>query len=145
MVKKTKKPDYQNKIAELEESYKRVLADYHNLERRQKEAQSDLVKMANATLIEKLLLVLDSLVLAQNHLKDKGLKIVIDQFEKILASEGLEKIKSDDQEFDPILMDCVEVVSGKHNVVVSTSEVGFTLYGKVLRPAKVKVGNSSNQ
>jgi molecular chaperone GrpE (heat shock protein) len=79
MVKKVSQK-YEEKIIELEEKYKRVLADYQNQERRHKEGQSQLIKMANATLIEKLLINIDSLELAQKHLQDKGLQIVIDQF-----------------------------------------------------------------
>ncbi len=145
MVKKTKNQDLLNKISELEESYKRVLADYHNQERRHKESQSEIIQMANASLIEKMLLVLDAIELAQSHLKDKGLNMVIDQFEKTLKSEGVEKIDTKNKEFDPMTMDCVEVVPGKNNYVVSLSAEGYMLHNKVLRPAKVRVGNTSNQ
>ena len=60
MVKKTPTPSKEvialnAKIAELEENYKRVLADYQNQERRFKEVQSQFIKYANATLLEKIL------------------------------------------------------------------------------------------
>ena len=146
MVKKTKKQDknlegLQNKIQELEENYKRVLADYQNQERRHKEMESQIVKFAQATLIEKILLSLDSLQMAQSHLQDKGLQIVIDQFLKTLESEGLKNIDTDNQTFDPNTMDCLELTSGKKDQVIETVSKGYYLFDKVLRPAKVKVGN----
>lgn len=139
MVRKQSK--HQDKIHELEENYKRVLADYKNQERRFKEGQNQVIKMANATLIEKLLLSLDALELAQKHLKDKGLQMVIDQFTATLSQEGLSPIETDHNLFDPILMDCVEVVPGKKDRVIETVNKGYYLFDKVLRPAKVKVGS----
>ena len=150
MVKKTKKQNIdiealQGKIQELEESYKRVLADYQNQERRHKELESQVVKFAQASLVEKILVSLDSLEMAQSHLKDKGLQMVIDQLTKTLEAEGLTVIESQDKTFDPNTMDCLDLVSGEKDLVVETVSKGYLLFDKVLRPAKVKVGNGDQQ
>lgn len=134
-----------DQIAELEQNYKRVLADYHNQDRRHKESQSQMILMANATLIEKLLTPLDSLELANTHLKDQGLKMIIDQFQSLLSQEGLEEIKSDQKTFDPLTMDCVEIVPGPKDHVLSTLTKGYYLSGKVIRPARVKVGSGEDK
>jgi molecular chaperone GrpE (heat shock protein) len=131
------------KNVELENNYKRVLADYQNQERRFKEVQGQFVKYANAALLEKILLNLDSLEMAQRHLHDAGLEIVINQFQETLRNEGLQLIESDNQPFDPLTMDCIEVVSGEKDHVVETLAKGYLLFDKVLRPAKVKVGSGS--
>ncbi|EKD52750.1 MAG: Protein grpE [uncultured bacterium] len=131
-----------SRIEELENNYKRVLADYQNLERRHKEQESTLIKLASASLIERLLLDIDALEMAQTHLKDRGLQIVIDQFMSTLSQEGLSQIKSDGQDFDPMTMDCTEVVPGKKDKVMETVSPGYFLFDKVLRPAKVKVGSA---
>lgn len=148
MVKKIKKnlksEELITKLTEAENNYKRVLADYQNQERRFKESQSQIISMANATLIEKILPTLDSLELAQSHLNDKGLKMVINQFLTTLKQEGLEEIISDNQEFDPINMDCTEIVPGPKNIVMETTNKGYLLSGKVIRPAKTKVGSGEN-
>ncbi|HCQ31334.1 TPA: nucleotide exchange factor GrpE [Candidatus Collierbacteria bacterium] len=147
MVKKTslKKTEefveLKSRIEELENNYKRVLADYQNQQRRYKEQESTLIKMASASLIEKLLLNMDALEMAQAHLKDPGLKIIIDQFNSTLSQEGLSLIESDRKEFDPLIMDCTEVVPGKKDKVIETVSRGYYLFDKVLRPAKVKVGS----
>jgi len=151
MVKKTKqdtKVDPQiavltQKVAEAESNYLRVLADYQNQERRRKDQEVQIVKMANASLIEKILFVVDSLKLAQTHLQDKGLTMILDQFIKILESEGLKKIETENLPFDPITMDCSEIVSGQKDLVVENVSDGYLLFDKVLRPAKVKVGNGA--
>lgn len=142
MVKKTSSTiKLKETIAELEANYKRVLADYHNQDRRHKESQSQIVAFANATLIEKLLNPLDSLDLANTHLKDEGLKMIIKQFFSLLSQEGVEEIVSDHQDFDPLIMDCVEIVPGHKDKVIKTLTKGYYLSGKVLRPARVKVGS----
>jgi len=128
------------KIAELEEKWKRAIADYKNLERRVNEQQQAFVKFANAVLIEKLLDAVDDLDRASGHLKDAGLNLVVRRFKDILKSEGVEEIETKMREFDPNLMECIEIVSGEKNKVVKVDATGYTLNGKILRPAKVLVG-----
>lgn len=146
MVKKQKTntttQDLQNQISNLEQNYKRVLADYQNQERRHKEMEVQVVKFAQASLIEKILLSLDSLEVAQSHLKDQGLQIVIDQLAKTLESEGLKAIDTDGAVFDPTTMDCLELTDGPKDKVIETISKGYYLFDKVLRPAKVKVGTN---
>ncbi len=151
MVKKTKNQNYEKEIealnlkaVELEQNYRRALADYQNQERRHKELELQVVKFAQATLIEKILLSLDSLEMAQSHLKDKGLQMVIDQFSKTLEGEGLKVVETSGIAFDPNTMDCLELVTGDKDQVIETVSKGFLLYDKVLRPAKVKVGNGDS-
>jgi molecular chaperone GrpE len=132
---------YKTLASVSEEKYLRTLADYQNQDRRFKEAQSQIVKFANATLIEKILLNIDSLELAQSHIKDAGLDMVIKQLQETLKTEGLQLIESDDKPFDPLTMDCIEVVPGKKDQVITTLTKGYFLFDKVLRPAKVKVGS----
>ncbi len=67
--------------------------------------------------------------------------MILDQFTKILESEGLKKIETENKEFDPATMDCSETVEGEKNKVIESISDGYYLYEKVLRPAKVKVGN----
>lgn len=131
----------EDRLAATEEKLQRTLADYQNQERRHREMSASLIKMASAKLIEKLLLNLDALQLAQAHLNDKGLQMVIDQFIQTFSGEGLSEIDSDGKDFDPIVMDCVETVSGEKDKVVETVSKGYFLFDKVLRPAKVKVGS----
>jgi len=142
MVKKTQttKSSYQ----ELENKYRRALADYQNQERRHQEMSSAFIKMANAALIEKLLLNLDALQLAQTHLKDQGLQMVIDEFQSTFSEEGLSPIDSNGQDFNPLTMDCTEIVPGKKDKVVETVTQGYFLFDKVLRPAKVRVGSGTD-
>jgi len=140
---KAPKPDLkslQSQIDDLTNKWKRAMADYQNLEKRLEKEKSDFAKFYNASLIDKLLSVLDDLQRTEKHLKNDGLKLTIKKFKDVLETEGVEEIKSDGEEFDPEKMDCVELTKGSKNIVIETILKGYLLNGRVLRPAKVKVG-----
>lgn len=130
-------------VTDLEAKWKRAVADYRNLERRVNDQQRVVVKWANAILIEKLLAIMDDLGRANKQLQDKGLELVIERFRDVLKSEGVEPIEALGREFDPELMECLETVAGVKNQVVKVALTGYTLNGKVLRPAKVAVGGKA--
>jgi len=135
----------QNQIQDLENRFKRALADYQNLEKRHASQKGDLIKFANQGLLDKLLPLLDDLERAQAHLQDSGLELIIDQFHQLLISEGVTPIISDRQIFDPQTMDCAEVVPGPKNKVVTTLAKGYYHHDRVLRPARVEVGSGQKK
>lgn len=129
---------------ELEESLKRALADYHNLEKRVEEERKLLSRLSASLLIEKLLPVLDNLEQAQSHLNDEGLAIVIKQFKDILTAEGVEEIPAEGVQFDPHLHEAVETQVGTNdNLVAKVLIKGYKIDNTVIRPAKVIVVKKS--
>jgi len=139
--KQSKDSQLEKRLQDLEEKWKRALADYANLEKRIEKEKKNLAKFANAGLIDKLLPVLDNLERCSRHLKDKGLQLVLNQFKQILASEGVEEIKAEGKKFDPLTMDAVAIEKGPKDRVLAVVTKGYFLKGRVLRPAKVKVGS----
>ena len=131
------------KVDELSNQLKKAVADYRNLEARIEKEVAFRRRDTLAKLVDKLIGVLDDLERAEEHLGDRGLSMAVEQFRRALESEGVKMIESEGKEFDPELMDCVEVVKGPKNVVVETVLKGYTLDGEVIRPAKVKVGRGS--
>jgi len=128
------------KLVKLEEQLRRALADYDNFSKRVEGKRGEWEEMAAARVIDKLLDVYDDLCRAEKHLKDHGLTMAVNQFWAALESEGTAKIKTDGEDFNPETMDCVQVVEGGENKVTETITCGYRLKGKVIRPAKVKVG-----
>jgi len=118
----------------------RSLADYDNLLKRTSSQREQIKNLAAASLVDKLLGVLDDFDRAQAHLNDQGLKIAIDQFTSVLFSEGVKEILAYKKPFDPQAMDCVDVKKGKKNQVLEVRQKGYTLNGTVIRPAGVIVG-----
>ena len=132
-------PDLVAKIAELEEKWKRSLADYANLEKRVESQKQFFASLISAGIITKFIDVLDDLALAQNHLHDPGLQLAIDKFISILKSEGLVEIDCT-RPFDPAAMECVETAPGAKDKILEVKKKGYLLNGQCLRPAQVVVG-----
>lgn len=128
------------KVLELEGNYKRAFADYQNLQRRTQEQKIEIIKSASKDLVLKILPILDILILATKHFKDKSLELIISQFLKVLEEEGITKIKTVDEKFDPNTMECVTTKTGEDGKVLEEVRFGFMIYELVLRPAQVIVG-----
>lgn len=121
--------------------YLRALADYQNLEKRVKVAREDEVKYASGNILLKILPVLDILEQVSKANSDQGLTLALKQFYEVLTRENVQKIDVLGNEFDPLTMECVEVVPGdKDNLVVDELRAGYKMYDKVIRTARVKVG-----
>ena len=128
------------KTKSIENQLKRALADYQNLLKRTAVEKQEYIKFANVSLLEKLLSIIDNLEIADKHLKDAGLKIVLRQFQSFLETEGVGEIKVLRTLFNPLTMDCTEIVAGPKDKVIKIVKKGYTLHDRVLRPVKVKVG-----
>lgn len=129
-----------NKATEYEEKYKRVLADYRNLETRMTADRVQYMKMANRWLIEALLEPLDFMEKATEHIDDKGLKMVTQRFYQVLGDEGLVEIDAMGKPFDEKTMEAVDTSEGEDGVVTKVVSKGFMLHDQVIRHAKVIVG-----
>lgn len=127
-------------VEQLDNKFKRSLADYQNLQRRTQEEKGMWIRSANKDLILKLLQVLDTLLLAGQHLQDKGLELAIDQFEKVLETEGVKRIETIGKAFDPVTMEAVSTKTGEKGKVVEEMRAGYMVDNAVLRAAQVIVG-----
>lgn len=129
------------------EKYQRLMADFANYKQREEKSKADFKKFASSSLIEKLLPVLDNFdrALKDKDMEDpfvKGVIMIRDEFLKTLKSEGLEEIESDGCVFDHNLHHAVMTEASdtvKEDYIIETFQKGYTLHGKVLRPAMVKV------
>lgn len=126
----------QLKCEEYLNGWKRERADFLNYKKEEMERIGQLVKYANEELILKLLPVLDNMCLAAGHIKDEGVTQIKKQLEDFLAKEGIEPIEVMGRKFDPAKMEAVE---GEGDTVAEEVQKGYTLHGRVIRPAKVKV------
>ncbi|OIN89495.1 nucleotide exchange factor GrpE [Candidatus Beckwithbacteria bacterium CG22_combo_CG10-13_8_21_14_all_01_47_9] len=132
MVKKNRQPQ--------DDQLKRALADYQNLTKRVEAERLEFVKYVLEQFLAKLLPVVDALEAASTHLKDQGLGLALQQLKTVLAEEGVKEMSLINQPFDPKTAECVEIIPGKKDQVVSVTQKGYLLNDKVLRPARVKVG-----
>ena len=86
--------------------------------------------------------ILDDLFLAQKHIQDSGLNLSIQKFLDVLSEEGLQRIQTEGQQFDPERMECVSVQAGEENKILEELRPGFIMNDRTLRPAQVVVGSA---
>ncbi len=126
-------------LNDLKGKLARALADYSNLEKRFERDSSSIIKFANSNLLGKLLEVRDHLGMAASA-GDTSLKMILATFDKLLVDEGVTEVKVDGM-YDPATMECHETVPGDKDKVIGVQLRGYLLHGKLLRPARVTVGN----
>ena len=144
MTEDKQEQQLQERIQELENNWKRALADYRNLEKRVREEKEEVIKFTNAMLLARFLGILDGMEMMQEHVKDTGLRLLVNEFKKILEQEEVLEINPLGEKFDPNKMEAVEMVAGEENAVLVVLQKGYLFKDKILRPAKVKVGKGGN-
>jgi molecular chaperone GrpE len=143
MAKKVDKST--ERIRELEHQLKRALADYDNLQKRIEADKDQIINFSKIIILSKFLAVLGTFEKIEKECKEanpglrEGLELTLEQFKKVLASEGVEEIKTNG-EFDPRFHEAVDIVKGEvDNKIVGVVEKGYKIGEKVIRPAKVRV------
>ncbi len=132
--------ELEEKNKNLEDQLKRAVADYRNLENRQRDEKIEFVKFANKNLIEQLLPAFDTLLLAEKYTDDQNFKVTVKHVLEVLKQAGIERVETVNKEYNPVTMEAIEVVDGDEDKVVEELQPGFSLFGKTIRPARVKVG-----
>jgi len=135
----------QKKIEELTETLKRLQAEFENHKKRTAKEKCEIINCAEEDLIKKLLPVLDSFeqALKNSQSKDfiKGIELIYAQLFSALKEEGLKQIETIGKKFDPYANEVLmHENSDKEDIVLEEFQKGYTLNGKLIRTAKVKIG-----
>jgi len=146
--------ELKKKVEEYLNGWKKERADFLNYKKDEMERIGELIKYANEELILRFLPVLDNIYLAEkelteelkNHKWTQGVMNIKTQILDFLKSQGVEEIEVIGKKFDPNFMESVaevarDPISGKSELgtVVEETQKGYTLFGRVIRPAKVKI------
>lgn len=158
--------ELQQKIGELTEALQRERADSLNIRRRHDEQIAGLKDLVKVSVVEDLLPVIDNFERALKHVPTsansselkagsqdyakiedwiKGVVGTKAQFDKVLATLGVEKIKTIGEHFDPNLHEAVGVegdedeLSAGAEVVSEELQSGYKLNDVIIRHAMVKV------
>ncbi len=140
--KKEEIKELKRRIEDLENQLKRAVADYRNQEMRFDEEKKEIKKFANKDLLLRLVPAFDTLFLAEKHVADEGIRLTIKTLYSVLAEVGVDKIKTEGEVFNPQFMEAVTTDEGEENKVLEELRPGFTLNGKLIRPAQVRVGKT---
>ncbi|HEX2194145.1 MAG TPA: nucleotide exchange factor GrpE [Candidatus Limnocylindria bacterium] len=133
-------------------AWQRSAADFANYRRRTDEEREVVARFANATLIGKLLAVVDDFDRALENVPQDvhegwvdGVRLVERKLRAVLESEGVTPIDAVGQPFDPNLHEAVvheETADHPDNHVIGELQRGYRLHDRILRPALVRVANN---
>ncbi|MCF0202519.1 MAG: nucleotide exchange factor GrpE [Bacteroidaceae bacterium] len=147
-----KEPTAEEQIAELNDKYLRKLAEFENYRKRTMKEKADLILNGAARTVEAFLPVIDDMERAiDNAAKSddieavrEGINMIFQKFEKTLSSLGVKKIETKDADFNTDFHEAIAMVPGmgddKKNKVIDCVQTGYILNDKVIRHAKVAVG-----
>ncbi len=142
----------EEKLAEMQDKYLRLSAEFDNYRKRTLREKMDLSKYAAEDLFRKIIPIMDDFDRAVAHMstatdcaamKD-GIDLIYNKFSEFLKQNGIREIESLNSSFDVDLHDAVAKVpvddDQKKGKVVDIVQKGYYLQDKVLRHSKVVVG-----
>ena len=139
----------QHELDELNDRYKRVLAEFENYKKRSSKERETLYNSILGDVVGAFLPVVDNL---ENALKaetkdseyKKGIELVLKQFKDILKSKGVEEIAGVGETFDPSQHEAVSSIQDPEKGVqeiVQEYRKGYKIGSKVIRHSMVVVAN----
>ena len=141
-----------NELEELKDKHLRLQAEFDNYRRRTLKEKAELISSAGEKVLKDLLPVIDDLDRAMESTATaqdvaavrEGLDLIVNKFQNFLKNNGVSEIDAKEQDFDADKHEAVtkfpapsEDLKGK---VIDVVQKGYTLNGKVMRFAKVVVG-----
>ena len=142
----------QSEIAELKNQLLYKVAEFENYRKRTLKERAELILNGGEKFITSILPVLDDMERAiENGAKTddpevlrEGMTLIHQKFMKTLESQGVSKIDTENADFDTDLHEAVAMVPGmgddKKGKVIDCLQQGYKLNDKVIRHAKVAVG-----
>lgn len=148
--KKDPLTEAQKEIEELKDRYLRTAAEFDNYKKRTLREKADLILNGGVKTVTAILPVLDDF---ERALADKsedpkvikeGVQMIFNKFVKTLESLGVKQIDTKDKDFNTDYHEAVAMVPGmgedKKGKVIDCVQTGYTMNDKVIRHAKVAVG-----
>ncbi|MGI6767778.1 MAG: nucleotide exchange factor GrpE [Bacilli bacterium] len=146
----------QEEVKRLNDLYLRTLAEAENFKRRINEERIRERKYGAQSLLEKLVAVVDIFDKAVNVETDDeklknfliGFEMINKQLAQILVDEGIKKIETKDQKFDPLYHHAIEIEyqeGVEDNIILEEVQTGYMFKDRVLRPALVKVNKINKE
>jgi len=141
-----------SEISNLQDKYLRSVAEFDNYRKRTTKEKAELILNGGSNAIKAILPVLDDMERAiENGAKTEepqvlreGMELIYQKFQKALEGLGVKQIETEDADFDVDVHEAVAMVPGmgddKKGKVIDCLQRGYKLNDKVLRHAKVAVG-----
>lgn len=145
--------NFEAKIAELNDKYLRLYSEFDNYRKRMIKEKSDIIRSAGEDVFKAFIPTIDDFeraIKANETVTDaepikEGMKLIYNKMISTSKSKGLEQMEVAGQPFDADIMEAIAHIPAPTNdlkgKVVDDVEKGYKLGEKVIRFAKVVVGN----
>jgi len=142
----------QEELAELKDQYLRKVAEFENYRKRTLKEKTELILNGAEKTVDAILPVVDDMERAMANAEKtddvdalkEGMDLIFKKLMKTLEGLGVKKIETDNKDFDTDFHEAVAMVPGmgddKKGKVIDCVQTGYTLNDKVIRHAKVAVG-----
>ena len=140
----------QNDAEQWKDKYIRLVAEFENYKKRTLKEKSELILNGSEKTVAAILPILDDFERATADKTEdpqaikEGYELIYKKFLKALETLGVHKIKTDNADFDVDYHEAIAMVPGmgddKKGKVIDCVQTGYTLNDKVIRHAKVAVG-----
>ena len=142
----------QEEIADLKDKWLRSVAEFENYRKRTLKERAELILNGGEKVITAILPIIDDMERAiENGAKTddpevlrEGMSLIHQKFMKTLEAQGVSKIETENADFDTDVHEAVAMVPGmgddKKGKVIDCLQQGYKLNDKVIRHAKVAVG-----
>ena len=142
----------QAELAELKDKYLRTVAEFENYKKRTQKEKAELIFNGSEKTVSAILPILDDMERAEANSAntediqavDEGWELIFKKLQTTLEGLGVKKIETEDKDFDVDFHEAVAMVPGveedKKGKVIDCVQTGYTLNEKVIRHAKVAVG-----
>ena len=146
-----------DEVAQLKDQHLRALAELDNAKKRLQREKEEFARYAAESVVRALLPIVDSLdqaLVAVDKQSDptaviKGVHLIYRQLLGLLEKEGVKRIPTVGEPFDPHKHEAVAQVEAADGVadhtVAEEIQIGYMMHGKVIRPAMVKVAITAKQ
>ena len=140
----------EKEIEQLKDQYLRARAEFENYRKRTIREKAELILNGGEKIITAILPVLDDFERALADTTEdpeaikQGMELIFHKFVKTLEGLGVKKIETEDKPFDVDYHEAIAMVPGmgddKKGMVIDCVQTGYMLNDKVIRHAKVAVG-----
>ena len=149
---KMKLQECEEKTEKLNDDYLRLFSEFDNFRKRKNKEINELYVTAGEKMVLEMLPIIDDFERALQHIGDseeakahrEGMELIYNKFLKVLEKNGVKEIEAKGKDFDTDYHDAItkfpaptEDMKGK---VIDVTEKGYTMGDKVIRHAKVVVG-----
>lgn len=150
--KDAKIAELEAKVNELNDKYLRLYSEFDNFRKRTAKERIDLINTAGEDIFKNLLPVLDDFeraIKSNAETEDikavnDGVNLIFNKFKSVLTAKGLQEMKSHGETFDADIHEAITNIPAPSDdlkgKVVDELEKGYTLNGKIIRFAKVVIG-----